>query len=487
MNAVNSLFGVELFLALAAFRKYQQSTRPSYNTIALSTGDGSEVAAALRPVRNSLPLTPHLRKFHVLSAESSHEIQQEMWNDVMVAVWRKQCRNSAGNLLTCTYPQQGEFWIVVGPAWESEGTTRLHSEYTGIYVSKHNVAVARKARYEDYKCYWPTGSRIDRLAGLLGVVAACRRFQGRRHDVSRGAEEEPPRWDPTAPVWTAEDLEDTSAGPSDSCPHTHTLVYLHAFGRCGKEYVQPLLDRLSPGFSIPWTAGPARAGGLRVALPTAPKGSSPTRHPRSGEGQGDSQFSISVSPVETSWHEPGARTSLQCSVGTYKRYASADSNEVGDAALLAEQRRRLAKLLEEEVDRLGGRGERVFLGGLSQGCTAALDIYLQEACRLRLGGFVGSVGFLPSDEMGFPGADEALDALLADKDQAARPVVLQSAEDDEWVPWEELVKPSLERIFGRWPGFKLRSVRGRGHVVEQWEGDLLNEFMKEHAVEAYNA
>eukprot|EP00439_Symbiodinium_sp_Y106_P068095 s553_g11.t1 len=59
-------------------------------------------------------------------------------------------------------------------------------------------------------------------AGTLGIVAFGRRLRARRTEVSRKAEEEPPRWDPTAPVWTAEDLEDTATGPAAGSTHTHT-------------------------------------------------------------------------------------------------------------------------------------------------------------------------------------------------------------------------------------------------------------------------
>ena len=61
----------------------------------------------------------------------------------------------------------------------------------------------------------------------------------------------------------------------------------------------------------------------------------------------------------------------------------------------------------------------MFLGGASQGCTMALDVYLRLACELQLGGFVGSIGFVPTDSKGFRGTNRALRQLLADKEQAA--------------------------------------------------------------------
>eukprot|EP00435_Cladocopium_sp_Y103_P007224 s309_g2.t1 len=79
-----------------------------------------------------------------------------------------------------------------------------------------------------------------------------------------------------------QDLEDAVVAPG-AC-HSHTLVYLHAFGRCGKEYVQPMVDQLSPGFSVPWL-GRDRCSGLRVVLPTAPKERQPW------------------GPLETTWHQ----------------------------------------------------------------------------------------------------------------------------------------------------------------------------------------
>eukprot|EP00435_Cladocopium_sp_Y103_P034812 s309_g9.t1 len=111
------------------------------------------------------------------------------------------------------------------------------------------------------------------------------------------------------------------------------------------------------------------------------------------------------------------------------RYERADSNRVGDPSSLQQTREQLEKILRQEVALLDGRSERVFLGGLSQGCTAALDIYLRVGSSLRLGGFVGSVGFLPRDAMGFDENDERIEALLQDEVQRERPVWLQCAEE----------------------------------------------------------
>jgi len=233
--------------------------------------------------------------------------------------------------------------------------------------------------------------------------------------------------------------------PQNGNPHVCTLIYLHGFCGHAKEYLDGDTD-----WCLPWRLGHDYAPGLRVVLPTAPQ----LRQPW-GE-------------VRSSWYT----------------YASRKRNGIGNTDSLAITRDRLVQLLQVEVERLGDPS-RVFLGGLSQGCTVALDVYLREAPRLGLGGFVGSVGFLPSDGLGFPGADDALRGLLADGRQASRPVWLLCATDDcSDVPWS-LVRRSLRQVKGNLPGLVIREVRGRGHHVDEWEVDLLNEFLREHAKGAY--
>lgn len=146
----------------------------------------------------------------------------------------------------------------------------------------------------------------------------------------------------------------------------------------------------------------------------------------------------------------------------------------------------LKELVTAEVARLGGEGHRVFLGGLSQGCAVALDTYVRLAPKLHLGGFVGSVGFVPSDELGFLGASRCFKRLAADEQQAQRPVWIQCAiDDDEEVPWKSLVLPSVRRAKQVMPGLQVREVSGRGHAIDEWEEEFLNEFVKAHASFAY--
>eukprot|EP00434_Breviolum_minutum_P020319 symbB.v1.2.017921.t1/scaffold1409.1/size120616/6 len=222
--------------------------------------------------------------------------------------------------------------------------------------------------------------------------------------------------------------------------HECTLIYLHGCSCNAGQY-------LEDGWELPWT-GKERWPGLRTVLPDAKV----MRQPWGDE--------------EPSWHA----------------YVKRSSNKVGNFSTLEETRDRLAHVVYAEVERLHGQGHRVFLGGASQGCTVALDTYLLQARKLLLGGFVGSVGFIPTDRQGFRGASNALEKLINSHQQRHRPIWLQCATDDhELVPWRSDVKPSLHRAVGRLPGLHVKEVEGRGHILDEWEGEFVRQFLEKHA------
>merc|ERR1712039_835593 len=121
-------------------------------------------------------------------------------------------------------------------------------------------------------------------------------------------------------------------------------------------------------------------------------------------------------------------------------------------------------LLKAEISRLGGAAHNVFLGGMSQGCGVAMDIYFREGAKLGLGGFVGVAGWLPSDSDGFVGADAAVSAFVRQTmSSRKRPIWLMAPTGDhKEVPWK-LVRGSLKRIDDKLPNLFLRKVNGRGH------------------------
>ncbi|CAE7368511.1 unnamed protein product [Symbiodinium microadriaticum] len=245
---------------------------------------------------------------------------------------------------------------------------------------------------------------------------------------------------------TATELDGHIVSPVTGSPHRYTLIYLHGLGGAGGSYVSADSE-----LELPWRLGDSYAPGLRAVLPSAPSMAQP-------------------------WGEE---------LASWYVYRALTSNEVADAESLASVRRALDEVIRNEVRHLAGDGRRVFLGGISQGCNMALDAYLRLASTLNLGGFVGSVGFLPSDRQGFPGSDRALRTLLEDSRQVLQPVWLQSAPGDaDEVPYD-LVQSSLLRARSGWAGLQLQKIEGVGHDIGQFEASILNEFLRQHASDAY--
>jgi len=214
--------------------------------------------------------------------------------------------------------------------------------------------------------------------------------------------------------------------------HRCTVIYLYGRdSRACSQYAEAEGE-------FPWQAGSSRAPNLRTVLVDI------------------QQLDFQRVESKTSWAALGVR-----------------SNRAGDPQALEATRQWIADLVQEEVQLLG-KGQNVFLGGFMQGCTLALDMYLREARRLQLGGFVGSVGFMPTDKLGFEGASK---------------VWLQCTTDDhEYAPWRTVVKPSLARATTILPGLLVREVSGlSGHALLRWEAQLLSKFLHEHVPLAYAA
>eukprot|EP00435_Cladocopium_sp_Y103_P067979 s47_g30.t2 len=287
---------------------------------------------------------------------------------------------------------------------------------------------------------WHTG-RVDASVDVAGhrlFAAAAATFAGgrshqRRRCTDRRAQLQAQR--------KAIELDGQAVSPQNDNPHRHTLIYLHGLGGSGSDY----LNCDESDLLWPWRLGTSYAAGLRAVFPTAPL-------------------------VQQPWGE---------TIGSWYQYLDITSNQVSDQNGLERLRDALDEVIEQEVRRL--EAGRVFLGGISQGCNFALDAYLRSPHNL--GGFVGSVGFVPGDAWGFRGADEHLRKLQSRRKKAAQPVWLQAAEEDSEVPFE-LVESSLERI-DHWPGFRLEKLQGLGHDIGQHEATLLGNFLKVHAEDAY--
>lgn len=194
--------------------------------------------------------------------------------------------------------------------------------------------------------------------------------------------------------------------------HTHTLIYLH-----GRSFSGSFYARHRHFFEIP------RAVGLRVVLPSAP---------------------LQRLPLE--WY----------------------SGRPPSAEALAAPRALLQRTISEEVRRLRGRGDRLFLGGTSQGCMVGVDGFLR--CPELLGGFCGLVGYWPacSDVV----LQEPLDA------RSKLPLRFFNGLEDEVVSWD-FARASLKKL--KLAGFEnLQTTTAHaGHSLGEKEGEWIRIFLEE--------
>lgn len=195
--------------------------------------------------------------------------------------------------------------------------------------------------------------------------------------------------------------------------HTHTFIYLH-----GKAHTGLFYQKRAHFFEA------SRAWGLRVVLPTAPLGKLPT-----------------------AWYAGRPAT----------------------AERLVSPRERVQSIIVEELRRLGGRSERLLLGGTSQGCMVGVDSFVRfpEA----LGGFCGLVGYWPE------GNDAALRRPIDHRRK--RPLRFFNGLEDEIVRWD-YARPTFEKL--QTAGFSnLRVTTGPhvGHSMGEQEGRWIRAFLEE--------
>jgi predicted esterase len=126
---------------------------------------------------------------------------------------------------------------------------------------------------------------------------------------------------------------------------------------------------------------------------------------------------------------------------------------------LLEVQRALHSDISREADELGGRFDRVIVGGKSQGCCTALDATL--TFPHRLGGFIGIVGHI----LGCTPVDP-------DGPQVKIPMHFFHEPEDHLMRWE-WVQKGEQRL--KDAGYHVRSRRqpdpeGNGHYVDGVEG-----------------
>ena len=118
---------------------------------------------------------------------------------------------------------------------------------------------------------------------------------------------------------------------------------------------------------------------------------------------------------------------------------------------IAENSKRINEVLNKELEELGGKSERLFIGGFSQGCCMALHCGLEH--DKPLGGIICCSGYL------FPVTKES-------KENSAVPIFISHGEADELLPWKicSLSYAKLENS-----GHKITKV------IEKYLGHSINE------------
>jgi len=194
--------------------------------------------------------------------------------------------------------------------------------------------------------------------------------------------------------------------------HTSTLVYLHGSAFSGLFY-----ERNANFFDC------AQRAGLRIVLPTAQTFGVPT------------EWFSSWPPIKEHLEVP---------------------------------RNRILALLNQERKRLGGRRDRLFLGGSSQGCILGLDCFAR--CN-DVGGFCGIIGYYPDCSI------DALDGV--NRTQASRPVRCFNGTRDTTVDWK-LARASFRRLKRRARLVDFVSkTEPVGHHIGQKEGAWIRCFLDE--------
>ncbi|KAI1151637.1 Alpha/Beta hydrolase protein [Nemania diffusa] len=149
--------------------------------------------------------------------------------------------------------------------------------------------------------------------------------------------------------------------------HTHTVVFLHGRGSSGDEFAEELFDSSSSSSSESLTQ---QLPNWRWVFPSSRE-----------------LWSATFQEYLPAWFEAPSLTDVTAS-------QELQAPGIRDAV------RHVRQILDGEIERLGGRAERVFLAGISQGGAIAMWTLLCHSCRRgggggELGGLVLASAWLP--------------------------------------------------------------------------------------------
>eukprot|EP00929_Paragymnodinium_shiwhaense_P013893 TRINITY_DN121741_c0_g1_i1.p1 TRINITY_DN121741_c0_g1~~TRINITY_DN121741_c0_g1_i1.p1 ORF type:complete len:472 (-),score=121.82 TRINITY_DN121741_c0_g1_i1:363-1778(-) len=217
--------------------------------------------------------------------------------------------------------------------------------------------------------------------------------------------------------------------PASSAP-SWTLIYLHGLEECA---LGKYADKPHYFFD-----GSVR---LKVVCLTAP--------------------SRELSCYDKWWEEERGVWKMKQFYAWYDYLSNADGKREDPVCVdsLEAIRKLLHAIVAHEADELGGRFDRVLLGGKSQGCCTALDAAL--TCPQPLGGFIGMVGHLLS-----------CTPVAADGPQKATPLHFFHEPTDHLMRWswvqrgEQRLRQAKYKVYSR----HKRDPEGCGHFIEGVEG-----------------
>ena len=152
--------------------------------------------------------------------------------------------------------------------------------------------------------------------------------------------------------------------------HTHTIIFLHGRGDDGPGFAEEFLSSFNQSELEQGETLLARLPSSRWVFPSAPV-----------------RWSTVFEENLSAWFDDLAPSD------------STGSGEKIQIDAIMDLVAQISEIIDDEVSRLGGRSDRIVLGGISQGAALALWVLLSQASRnphgSRLGGFVGASCWLP--------------------------------------------------------------------------------------------